>query len=798
MKAVKSKIRAPKKADRISSAKDVIGESHIALFHDDFRLCEENLYTLFELKNEKESIVKLDMHSGEIYLFKEGSPEKIDYSLFSTLQKKGGKGAGKYKHLNEKNWKSLVDKTRLLEIADYHNPQPVLRAYPTDVTPPDFEAYYIKLYEGESEKCVYLRNVGEDNWRVFYAESFGIPLGFEAYSLSEYVLKDILTGSDRRSDKGQLDCFDRLIGIDEIQYLSAFMPNVHESKRQKGLALAGDDEGKVIVNAYYWKKSKSVPCADEDYILSLFSSLKEIAVNSVELEFEDEEEESVDLDEILDEIAKGVAAPEPEQEVSEQEAEPEEACGVEEGGEEIETEQQLQEQSEQSETEQIVSPGQAELPPEETEPEEEQKPRQGKPEKKKKRFSLFGKKKKQPENEEKKEADIIPEQAEALPEGEQLPEAAEKESPQTEEAEPFEAEIISLPLEREEEMPDTETETEEPEVEEVFEPQIEPEAEQEAQAKEEEEKTEDEVLEEESKLTLEQIPTDFVSLADELLGEKPKPELTEEAPEQEQIPSEVVEEEFKLEFEPEPKESVIDEAEPESEEDGEQAQTEEEAEQKEQSEESAEAEQSAAELPESDISAAEPEGEAEQKEAEPKPEKAPEKGKRSRKELNNTAFFELSSLVGAYSVAGRKKSKLKSEIINTLPFSPLIVPITAAEYDNPELVYVSKQCYKLCGEKIIPFTMMSDKEALLPTEENEGLRKGVMVQTVVNMGKAYIPVFSDFKSAAQIFGANEKFGVFTLKNLLTHISSSETIQGITINPGTVNLKLGENDFEHKK
>ena len=797
MKAVKTKIKVPKKAERIPSTKDVVGESFIALFHDDLRLCEENLYTLFELKNEKECVLKLDMHSGELYLFKEGKPEKIDYSYFPTLQKNGGKGAGKYKHLNEKNWKTLVDKSRLIEIFDYHNPRPVLRSYPTDVTPPDFEAYYIKLYEGESEKCVYLRNVGEDNWRVFYAESFGEPLGFEPYALSEYVLKDILSGTDRRSAKGQLDCFDRLVGIDEIQYLSAFMPNVHEAKRPKGLPLASDDEGKLIVNAYYWKKFKSVPCADEDYILSLFNSLKEIAVNSVELEFEDDDEQD-DLEDILNEIARGSKEIHPEARPQEQisEAEPKADEEAESNDEAILTEQiealENPERAEQPEAEQLSEPEQTLS--KKTEPEEEKQTKEEKPAKKK-RFSLFGKKKKQARAQE-QQPEAVSEQPAEEQEPEKVQEVSGEEKPSLigetgeevfvqadnetevdEKAEPFESEIISPPSETEqtdtepEEVASTHTEPEEPE------------------------------KETPAPVTLEEIPTSFVSLADELLGTKPAkagelPDKEEETAAEE--PSPEPEEEFKLEYEPEEKQAAFDKAEPEGEAESEEPQAEEQSEStRAEAEEPSQAEEPTKESAEPKTANAEPRGEAEKTaEALPKQaEKVSSKEKKGERGRESTAFFELSSLVGAYSVAGRKKAKIKGEIIKALPFSPLIVPITAQEYSEAELVYVSKQCFKLCGDKIIPFTLMSDKTALLPTEENASLRKGVMVQTLVNKGKAYIPVFSDFKSAAQIFGANEKFGMFTLKNLLTHISSSETIQGITINPGTVNLKLTEKDFE---
>ena len=116
-------------------------------------------------------------------------------------------------------------------------------------------------------------------------------MGFDAYACSEYALKDLLAGKDRRAKSGKLDFADRLLGIDEVQYLSAFMPNVHEKKRKNALALTGNDSGASEVTAYYWKEGKSIPCADEDYVLGLFTALKEIACCSVELEFADEDED---------------------------------------------------------------------------------------------------------------------------------------------------------------------------------------------------------------------------------------------------------------------------------------------------------------------------------------------------------------------------------------------------------------------------------------------------------------------------------------------------------------------------
>ena len=162
------------------------------------------------------------------------------------------------------------------------------------------------------------------------------------------------------------------------------------------------------------------------------------------------------------------------------------------------------------------------------------------------------------------------------------------------------------------------------------------------------------------------------------------------------------------------------------------------------------------------------------------------------------ADFELAQAVSAYMAAGRKKAKQKELIIAKMPNCPLIVPISAENYSDSALVFVSKKAAALCGNKITAFTALADKIPLLPGEENAEAREGVMVKTVVSRAKAYIPVFADFKSAEQAYGKQEKFGIFTLKNLLAHINAAQTIEGLSLNPSTVNLKLFAEDFEKDK
>ena len=330
MKAIKASKKVPKKVKRVTSIKDVIEQEHIALYHDDMAIDPENMYALFDLKTDPDCSLRVDLHNGELYLYNGEAYQSVPYAAMPAYLKKGGKGSGKYKHLNENSWQRLTDKARAEEIARYHNPQPVEHVYPSEVTPPDFEAYYIKVFDGTDEKSVYLRDVGAEHWRVFYAKTFGGRLAFNAYECSEYALKDLLLGKERKAKSGKYDFADRLLDIDEVQYLSAFMPAEHERKRKDALALAADDEQSVEVNAYYWKGGKCVACADEDYILALFSALEEIARCSVLLTYQDEDEALEEAAELVEdaavetESAESVCVPE-ESEFEQAEAEPEES-----------------------------------------------------------------------------------------------------------------------------------------------------------------------------------------------------------------------------------------------------------------------------------------------------------------------------------------------------------------------------------------------------------------------------------------------------------------------------------------
>ena len=783
MKEIKASKKAPKKAKRIASFKDVIGEHFVALFHDDIAVDPHNLYTLFALKAEDKSLV-LDLHTGFLYLNEAETFTPVPYEAFANYLKKGGKGAGKYKHLSEKNWRDLTDKQKALAIEEYHHPAPVERMYPTDVTPPDFEAYYIKISDADGEQSVYLRNVGQEKWRVFFARSFGTHLGFDTYACSEYTLKELLSGKGRYAKSGKLDCADRLLGIDEVQYLSAFMPNVHEKKRKNALALAADDAGALEVTAYYWKEEKSVPCADENYVLGLFTALKEIARCSVELEgvriskirnLEDDialstDEEVPQADENGDENTPAQSES-PTAPADETEAAPVEEAAVPQAQEQPQESSQAEELPQETlsaeaapaeETAELLDAARREefaQAPQEPAPEEVAADESETPEPKAETTVPKPAEEKAPRKTEKKglfsrlknrKAKTAEKEITAAEAQQPLQEEQPLQMPQVGQAEPAEGLNVS---------DNTPEQTEHPASEAVPEtPSAEPQP---------------------------------VAAAVSFTAEEAR-NIIEQSPEQELL----VEDDENTPAQ-EAETAAADES----------AQTESESA-------SAEPEQVSETAPTSEATPAaddvppeqpveEPAAEAVQSPAQSESEAqapAPVKVKRhsqkakEKKQSEKAAVrYDLPQLISAYVASGKRKSH-KKEITGALAAAPLIVPIHANNIEDADLVYISKQAYEMCKTKIIPFVMMDDKQALLPGDENASLREGVMVKTVLNKGKTYIPVFADFKSAKQVFGQNETFGIFTLKNISTHIAHNESVEGITVHPGTLNIKIGKDEL----
>ncbi|MBQ6380459.1 MAG: hypothetical protein IJJ41_02515 [Clostridia bacterium] len=888
MKANSQTKKMAKKVKRITSFKDVIGESFVSLFGDDIVMHEENLFTLFSLKSDEGAFLCVDLHSGKLYLYNGAQYFPVDYSEMPAFLKNGGKGAGKYKHINERNWKDLTDKAKAQEIFKYHYPDAVERLYPTDVTPPDFEAYYIKLYDGTSEKSVYLRSAQKNCWRVFFMRSYTGRLPLNTYSCSEYSLKEMLAGTDLRTKSGAYDCCDRLLSIDEVQYLSAFMPNEHAPKRPKGMACASDDAGTTEVTAYYWKGGKSVPCADENYILELFRSLEEIARCSVLLEFADEEEDISDIELFDREDGTEPALEEEKAPESEQAAQAEDTAAQAEQA--TEPEQAQQEPAEQAVwEEEALTPEETDAQSEQDSPaaqediaaQQEQPLEQPTPAPSKKGFFAKRKKNKKklaaeakggeqpqpevaavqepPEPVEKQEEVIITESFAQEPADtayeEPVAEAEEvifvedsAQEPTAEmiteerESEPF-VEVVAEALAAEEAVFEeaepaaeafAQVITEERESEAVEEISFEEPAEETGaaitEAREEEpleaiveEEPVQEALEETVEEALEEAPVeDTVKEAPvQEAPEEPAEEVPEEVPAEDAVKEEPVQEAPEEPAEEVPEEALVEDA---VEEEPAQEAPEEPAEEaleevpveavveeepiQEAAEETA-ADEAVYQSSEDAITRAliaEPTGEAEPAPPEQKSETEkraelpkPVRIKKIKKQKGNTAEkravdLDLPQMISAYTASGKKKA-IKKEMLKRLPNCPLIIPISAENLDNGKFVYISKQANALCGEKIIPFVLLADKFPLLPAQENEQKRKGVMVKSLVNKTKTYIPVFSDFKTAAQVFGTEEKLGVFTLKNVLTHIANNEDIYGITINPGSTNIKISKEELE---
>ena len=835
--------KAPKKAKRISSLTDVIEEGYLALFGDDIVLKEQNVFPLFALKSDPATSVCIDLHTGTLYLHTGAQYVAAEYAEMPGFLKNGGKGAGKYKHLNEKNWQDLTDKKRAQEIFEYHYPTALERIYPTDVTVPDFEAYYISAISGGVEKSVYLRSVGQDCWRVFFAKAEPGAPEFNSYSCSEYVLKEILAGNDRRTKSGKIDCCDRRLGVDEVQYLSAFMPNVHATKRPKGKPQA--QQGDISYVAYYWKGDKSIACADEAYIPGLLQALEEIARCSVILEFAEDSEEAkepaqaeesrepVPPESAAEEVSLTEAvAPQAEQKAEEkaprQSLETAEAAESTSEPELPESEPVVLQAEDAAQPEAAAAPEQAqEMPPQ---PEQEaaetaaaESPAQ--PEEKAEKgkqgfFARFKNKKHKPAPKQQAEPEPQPE-----PEPELQPEAQLEEQLEKQPEEQLEEQVVAEPEEQFEEQATEEPEeqleeqaAEEPEEQLEEQAAEEPEEQLEEQAAEEleeqleeqtvaepEEQLEEQAVAEPEEQLEEQAVAEPEEQLEEQAAEEPEEQLEEQAAEE---PEEQLEEQAAEEPEEQLEEQAVEEPEEQLEEqDAEEPEEQLEEQVTEQPEEKRE--EQTAEKPEEQLEKQATEEQPDEQ-PEPQPEKQPEPQperqpklrplpKRVRKAGTKAAMasganFELPQLVSAYSASSRKKA-IKKELVSALPSCPLIVPISAVNMEDNRYVYVSKQAAALCGERIVAFVLLAEKFPLLPGEENSEQRKGVMVKTVMNQSKTYIPVFSDFKTAAQVFGTKEKFGIFTLKNILNHMERNPSVAGITINPGAVKLKLTKQELE---
>ena len=240
----------------------------------------------------------------------------------------------------------------------------------SNVSEIDVQAYYIKCVCAQNKKCVYLRKIGEQT-RVFFAvKTSEGRMPFLPYVLSEYSLNELLLGKDRRAQDDSLVLADRLLGENELKYISAFMPDEHPPKRKKGISMAlSDDEGQEYT-AFYWKNGKSVPCADIDNIPELFEALETVVFNDIELTLHEPAEQETALEE-ADGNEQALQEEVPESAEIE-EIEPEEVPGKEivEENEELPTE--ISEQTQETEPEEYSEPEIIEeTKPQETEAEEE-------------------------------------------------------------------------------------------------------------------------------------------------------------------------------------------------------------------------------------------------------------------------------------------------------------------------------------------------------------------------------------------------------------------------------------------
>ena len=688
----------------------------------------------------------------------------------------------------------------------------------------DFDAFYIKKADEGKEKCVYFRKIGAQA-RVLFAEKKDeghIP--FLPYVLSEFSLNELLHGTDRRAQDGALVLADRVLGENELKYISAFMPEEHPTKRKKGISMALSDDEQLEYTAFYWKKGKSVPCADIDTIPELFEALEIVTFNDIDLTLPEPEEpakeepvEGLEETEVVEEKAE-VLAKESEIIADEEEAIEEELPTAEEAAEGEVTEET--EKAEPEKAEEIAQEN-AEVgeEPEEIEPEkselieeEIEEPDAPKKEKKPKKESFFARRRKNKQLKKKKESQKE-EIEQALPEqtGEEIsePEPAQvsDEEPVEDEisAEEAEALVAAMPMDlfSEQELEDIfenpfddETEeTEEPET--VIEEQS---AETEAEHEEISEK------EQKPEVTEEQ-PAEVSGVLDEI-NEKAE-ELAEEteiiADEEEIIAeeSEILEEaeeeiaETKLE--------IIEEKKPAKKE-----------KHKKSSFFAKKAKKKKVSEPEVSAKKAKKTKEKKKKQAtaldaklddELKNEEEisleevqvlPEKPAGSEEKFSVEDFFEsekpltLLQILEAAEISNENKKTFLQYMIPALMNTVYVVPITdSGEHANA--VYVSRKAADLLETEQYPTG--ENKELIFPDDEREELRKHIKLKTIMSSGEAYIPAFTSTEMFEQIFGKAERCGLFAFPNLCSQTRKNEQIKGVIINPEITDLKFSQEELK---
>lgn len=671
----------------------------------------------------------------------------------------------------------------------------------SNISEVDVDAYYIKRVDEGKEKCVYFRKIGNTS-RVFFAEKKGeghIP--FTPYVLSEYSLNEILHGKEPRINYDGLVLADRVIDENETEYISMFMPADHQLKRKNGISMALTNDDKYEFTAFYWKKGKSVPCANSTYIPVLFDALETVTFNSTSLTSPEQAAEEITLegDDEAD-LEQTEAEPESEEETEANDTEAQEAENEEQQPEAEEIEPIEENEAESVETDEIVPA------PEEDSAEQSAESEEIKPEKKPKKEGFFERRRKKKElkkaekarqNAEKKE------KAEALEkeekgEAESVSDTADE--PVEDEISPEESEAlaaaISLDLFSEEELEDIfsnpfDDETESADETPDSEVTVEADEPAETEKAEEEYSEKAQTLAEEAKIIEEER---------EIIAEEAE-ELKEEAQELEEEKQEIIEAEhseatadYEKKEKPakkaknkEKKGSLFAKKQKKKKVSGSEAEAKAKKEKK--SKRNKKKELVADEPAVDERQLEELSLEAEQSAPEPESES---------KEFSTDDYFEnekpltLLQILEAADISNDNKKHflqyMKPAIMNTV----YVVPITDSG-EHTDAVYVSKKAANLLEGKDYPIG--SKKELILPGDEREELRKHIKLKTIMSSSEAFIPAFTSAQMFEQIFGKNERCGLFAFPNLCSQTAKNEQIKGVIINPEITDLKFTQEELE---
>ncbi len=699
----------------------------------------------------------------------------------------------------------------------------------SNVSEVDVDAYYIKKTDEGKEKCVYLRKVGSETRVLFVKKKTQGHIPFIAYALSEFSLNELLLGRDRRAKDESLELADRKIGENELEYISMFMPADHQLKRKKGISMALTNDEKYEFMAFYWKKGKSVPCANSSYIPVLFDALETVTFNNASLTSPEQAADEIAIEgndaEDNDSQAEFKGEVQPTAQSVENEAEQQEAESVEEPvSEEVQAEQeeeeklavQLEEAEEISEETREEAAEKAETETDSEEADEEISAQESEALAAAMPLDLFSEQELEEIFENPFDDEPDETQHTAEDEGESDKDLPESEA-SVDEGEAEEAENEKQPENAKAEA----AEEERPKKEGFFEKrrkrkQLKKEKKSESKAKK---TAESEEAKEADEARLDEQTKEAAAQDEPVLAEAQAMETEMFAEEETPFEDEADiarENEIKLEKE----QAHLTAEESQKEQEG--AEREEQLESAENEEKAQDSEQIIASEPEQIKEKPVKKERAKKDKKRKKKEKKAKKGaKESAEELaeeeislenadvsedeekkENTfsieEYFEsekpltLLQILEAAEINNDNKKGFMPYMIPALMNTVFVVPITDSG-ENADAVYVSKKAADLLGENSFP--MGKGKELIMPGDKREGLRKGIRIKTIMSSGEAFIPAFTSAEMFEQIFGKLERSGLFAFQNLRSQVNKIEQIKGIIINPEITDLIFEEEDIK---